>query len=313
MILPETSINKNLDKFNELVEQNSNTLASLPQDTVLSLRVDALLYEKDYTGAKNYVNACSLDEEDRERALFVIAANNKSSSKNQNEKLGKELVTKYGDEVDYFNLTHLYYRHKKWGGLAHLTEKWYKKHRNILALSYRAIALYNKDKRDEAMATLQCIEEVAVLTPALRDLKIHLLIANSQFDDAIAMIDDSSFRTDNGNVALQLSSLYANMGDLENAVTVLIEFVGRHPNSIQATAYLIQHLERVNLNEAYKYAKQIASYHSDNPQILLNWMNIGFKTNHDNEVAHLLTNTNFTLRNSANPLTLCNAYDGFLG
>lgn len=290
-------INMDLEKFNDLVKLYVDVLATISQDVVLALRIDALLLTGNYDEAKSYINSCDLDTEARDRALFVITANNTSSSKSQVEKLGKELVTKYGTDVDYYNLTHFYYRHKKWGGLAHISEKWHKEHTNILALSYMAIALYNKNKRDEAMTVLQNIEEVAVLTPALCDLKINILITNSQFDDAIAMIRESGFRTDDEKVVLQLSVLYANIGDLENAIDVLKEFVGRHPENIQATAYLVQYLERVEPNEAYDYAKQIASYHPDNPQILLNWMDIGFKTNHDNEVAHLLSKVSSLQKN----------------
>ena len=288
LLLRNYIVNKNIAKFNKLIEQHADILAKLPQEVVLTLRVNALLSEEDYIGAENYINTCSLNDEEMERALFVVVSNNKSSSKNQIEKLGKGLIAKYGDEVDYYNLTHFYHRHKKWGELAHITEKWYGKHGNILALSYRAIALYNKGKRDEAATVLQDIEKVATLTPALCDLKINIFVVNSQFNDAIAMINETSFRTNDEKVICQISSLYASNGDFENAADVLKEFVGRHPNSIQATEYLIQHLERIDLNEAYKYAKQLASYYPNNPKILLNWMNIGFKTNNDNEVASAL-------------------------
>ena len=280
--------NKNIAKFNELVEQHEDILAKLPQNTVLALRVDALLSEEDYIRAENYINACSLNTEERERALFVIVVNNKSSRKNQIEKLGKELITKYGAEVDYYNLIRFYHSHEKWSGLAHITEKWYEKYGNVLALRYRAIALYNKGKRDEAAAVLQDIEKVAVLTPALHDLKINILVANSQFDHAIAIINETSFRTDDERVIRQISSLYANKGDFESAAAVLKEFISRHPDSIQATEYLIQHLERIDINEAYSYAKHLASHYPNNPKILLNWMNIGFKTSNDNEVASVL-------------------------
>ena len=288
LLLKHYLANKDTTKFNKLIEQHEDVLAKLPQDAVLALRVDALLSEENYIGAENYINACCLNAEERDRALFVIVANNNSSSKNQIEKPGKELIKKYGAEVDYYNLTRFYHRHKKWGGLAHITEKWYEKYGNILALRYRAIALYNNGKRDEAAFVLQNIEKVAVLTPALRDLRINILVTNSQFDDAIAMINETSFRTDDERVICQISSLYANKGDFENAAAVLKEFVSRHPDSIQATEYLIQHLERVDLNEAYIYAKQLAVYYPNNPKVLMNWMNIGFKTNNDYEVASVL-------------------------
>jgi tetratricopeptide (TPR) repeat protein len=281
--------NNSLEKFNDLIEQHADALAMCSQYVVLSLRLNALLLAEDYVGAKNYIDSCSLNAEERERAFLVIAANDKSSSKAQVEKLGKELVKKYGTETDYINLTHFYFRHKKWGGVAYITGKWHKKYNTVLALSYRALALYNNKKYDEAMTVLQSIEAVATLTPALRDLKIHILIADSQFNDAIAMTNESGFRTDDEKAVLKLSSLYAKIGDMDNAIAVLKEFTGRHPENTQTTAYLIQHLERVNPDEAYKYAKQIAAYHPNNPQILMNWLNIGFKTNHDNEVAHLLT------------------------
>ena len=88
-------------------------------------------------------------------------------------------------------------------------------------------------------------------------------------------------------------------GDLGcKAAAVLKEFLGRHPNSIRATEYLIQHLERVDLNEAYKYAKRLALDHPYNLKILLNWMNIGFNANNDKEVTPVLCKISASQKNN---------------
>jgi hypothetical protein len=290
------SIN-DFESFHTIISDISQYKDFYSNEDLLNLQLDVLQKEGDYDQLEKLLSESSACTEFKERAIFVVTANNNISNKNSIEKLGKNLISNYGRDIDYINMAFFYYKHRNWGQLKYISEKWYKKYDSIYAMMYIAIALFNSKKIQDAKIVIDALEKRADLTPGLRDIRIHLLINESQYDEAIKLIEKDGLHIDNEGYANALSDMYANLGEFEKSIYCLKKYTDNNPGKLASTYRLINRLQLIDQQSAYLYAKQLGELYPNDPKIIMFWMELGFHTGHDDEVIHLITKINLLQKN----------------
>lgn len=199
--------------------------------------------------------------------------------------IADDLVTSTGSRLDYINLANLHRQERMWKELTVSASQCLEKFDNAPAhiADSLAQALLELDKPKEALEILDKYKPVFERDGKLNDYHAHSMTIHSTLGQYPQALEESNLlweASPNEQLLIQRAQLQSALGENFRAIEVLKDGVERGFKTPQVLILIANYLLITDREEAFQVAKDVVELSSDDPQLLMNAVFIGFNTGH---------------------------------
>ncbi|MTI62209.1 MAG: hypothetical protein FH762_19865 [Firmicutes bacterium] len=209
----------------------------------------------------------------------------------------KKLAEDPGERIDLRNAVYIYRRHEKWEEVIKYSKNWVESYKDYIAAELLAEAYFMK-KSSDPQKSIDILDQYKSLFPAVFSFVAEQIRMNSfsnlgKLDDAINIAEKLWKKSRKVTILHRLSNLYIRNGETSKAIYELREGVKKNIYYPETLLMLASLLVGTNPEESFKYAKRIIDEYEDEigPEIYFSIIDIGYRTNHDNEASKLLNSS----------------------
>jgi len=199
--------------------------------------------------------------------------------------IAKDLVTSTGSRLDYINLANIHRQERMWPELTVSASQCLEQFDNapVHIADSLAQALLALDKPKDALGILDKYKPIFERDEKLNDYHAHSMAVHSalgQYPEALEKSDLLWEEVPTEQLLIQRAQLQVAIGENSRAIEVLKEGVEQGFKTPQVLIILANYLVITDREEAFQVVKDAVELSSDDPQLLMDAMLIGFNTGH---------------------------------
>ena len=256
---------------------------------LIYLKLSLYLKKKNIKKAKQIIRESNFSKVEQIRASLLVCQYDSSATPKMQLRIARKAVVIQGDSIDYLNLCHCYRKYNMWKKISQTALEWFNKYDDIIALEYRAEALYNDGNIKKCLKTINNIEKIATLNNNIKKMQIWCFVNQGMFDEADVLIKDIGFPLEDKQLVITQAQMHVSKGEDLDAVSLYKAYLKNIPNDKDIVNRLVSLLCGCNMKEeAYKQLKQLADTYPNDLAILIGCMNLGFEIGHEDEASQLM-------------------------